>query len=373
MAKNLRRTGRGRKRRVAWARRQSKPGASPGTLLVDPEAPKPVVRVIAYDETRCEEHDVTDPDELGRLVGRNGVIWVNVDGLGDAQTLERIAATFGMHHLALEDVVNVDQRAKVEEYGDNLFVVARMIHGNEEVASEQLSLYLGPGFVLTFQERTGDCFEAIRDRIRGGRKRIRSSGPDYLAYALLDALVDAYFPVVEHFGDELETLEEAVHTDPTAATLDRVQRVKRSLLSVRRAIWPHREAFRRLLNEELAPISRETLVYLRDCLDHTMQIIELVESYRETASDLMNLYMSEISNRMNEIMKVLTIIATIFIPLGFIAGVYGMNFDPDASRFNMPELGWRFGYPFALGLMGLVTAGLLLFFRRKGWLGGRSR
>ncbi len=366
--------GRRKKRRhLAWGRRTAKPGIAPGTLTVDPEAPKPVVRVMAFDETKLEERELGDPSELEAIVGKWPVTWVNVDGLGDADVLERIGAIFGMHRLALEDVVNVDQRPKVEEYAENLFIIGRMIHAEDELKTEQVSFYLGSNFLVTFQERRGDDFDAVRERIRTARKRIRSSGPDYLAYALLDALIDGYFPVIEHFGEKLEALEVDVYAQPTRQTLARIQDAKRSLLMIRRAVWPHRDALRTMLNEELEPISSGTVVYLRDCLDHAMQIVELLEVHRETASDLVGLYMSEISNRMNEIMKVLTIIATIFIPLGFIAGVYGMNFDPEASPWNMPELSWPFGYPLVLGMMAIVAAGLLVFFRRKGWLGGRVR
>jgi magnesium transporter len=233
-------------------------------------------------------------------------------------------------------------------------------------------MFLGANFLLTFQERTGDCFDLVRDRIRRRRGHIRERKADYLAYALLDAVIDGYFPVLEACGERLESLEDAVLDKPSGEQSAQIHEMKRDLLTLRRAIWPQREMINALTRDSSAHVSDQTRVYLRDCYDHTIQLMDMLETYREIASGLVDVYLSSVSARMNEIMKLLTIIATIFIPLGFIAGLYGMNFDTGVSPWNMPELSWRWGYPFALGLMAVVAIGLLLFFRKRGWIGGRT-
>jgi magnesium transporter len=241
----------------------------------------------------------------------------------------------------------------------------------ERLWTEQFSLFLGKGFVLTFQEgRPGDCFDPVREQIRKGVGRLREAGPDHLAYALLDAVIDAYFPVLEAYGESLEDLEEDLLWDPRRQSVIQIHAIKRDLLTLRRAIWPLRDVIGLLLREEPAFILPETHPYLRDCYDHIVQIIDLVETYRELTSSMMDVYLSSVSNRMNEIMKVLTVISTIFIPLSFIAGVYGMNFNPQASPLNMPELNWAWGYPLCLGLMGCVAGALVVYFWRRGWLSG---
>ncbi len=344
-------------------------GATPGTLRIHPDAPRPVVRVMAYGPDDFSEQEVEDPESLAPLLGKWPVTWVNVDGLGDAETLTRIGEIFRMHPLALEDAVNVPQRAKVEQYGENIFIVTRMVSLGEHLETEQLSLFLGCGVVVTFQEHAGDCLEPVRERIRKGTGRLRSAGADYLVYALLDAVIDAYFPVLEQRGEHLEMLEDQVIAHPDSSMIARIHTAKRDLLALRRAIWPQREAINSLLRDPIDLIAETTHVYLRDCYDHVIQVIDVVETYRELASGLLDAYQSSVANRMNEVMKVLTIIATIFIPLGFLAGIWGMNFDPEASPFNMPELGWRYGYPVGLALMATVAVCLLLFFWRRGWLG----
>jgi magnesium transporter len=367
MAKK-KRMPRGR-RRVAAARRTLAPGSAPGTLAIDPEAPPPKIRVFAFGPQGHEERAVDRVEDVDAYLEEWPVTWINVDGLGSAEVLKSLAARFSIHRLALEDVVNTDQRAKVEEYDENLFVVFRMLvpgERSDDLRTEQISFLLGPGYVLSFQERRGDYFEAVRERIRAGNKRITTSGPDYLLYALLDALIDAYFPIVEGSGQRIDALEEGIQRGQSKGAAEEIQRIKRELLVMRRAAWPQRDALR-VLQQELGLVQQRTAVYFRDCSDHAAQIIDLVESYRESCSDLMNLHVSNISNRMNEVMKVLTIIATIFIPLGFIAGIYGMNFNPERSAWNMPELDWVWGYPFALGLMVIVASGLLVYFRKKGW------
>ena len=347
-------------------------GEVPGTLHVDPEAPKPVVRVMTYGPDACEERQVDDPKALREILHTTPVVWVNVDGLGDAEILTAIGEAFDLHPLALEDIVNVPQRAKVEQYGENLFIITRMASLGEHLETEQVSLFLGRDFVLTFQEHAGDCLEPVRERIRKGMGRIRRAGADYLAYALLDAVVDGYFPVLEQYGEHLEALEEQVIARPDNTTIARIHRAKRDLLTLRRAIWPQRETISALTREEAEQISDPTRVYLRDCYDHVVQIIDMVETYREIASGLLDAYQSSVSNRMNEVMKVLTIIATIFIPLGFLAGIWGMNFNPEKRPLNMPLTQWSFGYPFALALMVGIAATMLVFFWRKGWLGSSA-
>jgi magnesium transporter len=301
------------------------------------------------------------------------VVWVNVDGLGDAGLLDRLGAVLGLHVLALEDVLNTRHRPKVEAYEDNLFAVTRMarIRGGS-LDIEQVSLFLGKRLVVSFQERPGDCFDPVRERIRKGGTRLRFLGADYLAYALIDAIVDGYFPVLEHYSECLDEAEDKIVADPANHTIERIHELKRDFQVLRHGVWPFRELLRDL-SDEMPFIKEETKLFLRDCHDHVIQVADILETFRERAAGLTDLYMSSLSNRLNEVMKVLTIIATIFIPLGFIAGLYGMNFDPDASPLNMPELRWYLGYPFALVVMLLVAAGLVYYFRRKGWIGGRFR
>ncbi|MHC5004499.1 MAG: magnesium/cobalt transporter CorA [Planctomycetota bacterium] len=344
------------------------PGTAPGTIEVDPAAPKPVITVIGYGPDAMEEQRVDSVEQIPELLGRWPVVWINVDGLGDRDVVARLGEILRLHPLALEDVVNVHQRAKVEPYEDHLFVVARMARQGERLETEQVSFFVGSGFLLTFQERVGDDFDLVRQRIRSGRKRIRGAGPDYLCYALLDALVDAYFAVLEGFSERLQALEDRALGSPDKSTAGDIHEIRRELLRVRRAIWPHREALSSLLRDELAGVSETTRLHLRDVYDHAIQIIDMVETYREIASGLMDLYLSGVSNRLNEIMKVLTIFAAIFIPLSFIAGIYGMNFDTE-SPWNMPELSWSLGYPFAIGLMVLTATSLLAYFWFKGWIG----
>jgi magnesium transporter len=348
--------------------RRTHPGATPGTVVVDPAAPHPVVRVVSLGAGDLIEEVVEDLDALADLVAQKQMTWVDVQGLGDAQTINRLGEIFGLHPLALEDVVNTHQRAKVEDYGEHLFVVARMLRFVDRLDTEQISLFVGENFVLTFQEKPGDCLDPVRKRIRNAEGRLRNSGPDYLAYALLDAVVDAYFPILEQYGDWLDKVDDEVSAQAGRQVTVQIHGLRSDLLLLRRAIWPLRDAVAELAREPNRLISEETRLYFRDCYDHTVQIIDLVETCREQCSDLRDYYLSMVNNRMSEVMKVLTIIATIFIPLGFIAGLYGMNFDPSVSKWNMPELRWHHGYPFALAVMAAVAGGLLLFFWRRGWL-----
>jgi len=350
-------------------RRRTAPGHVPGAIVVDPAAPAPVVHVIAYGPNELVERELADLDALDELTRRMPGVWVDVQGLGDAETIHRLGAAFALHPLALEDVVNTHQRAKVEDYGDHLFLVARMLTPNHRMDTEQVSIFLGKGFVVTFQERPGDCLEPVRRRLRGGKGRLRGAGADHLAYALLDALVDAYFPVLEACGERLDAFDDEVTAAPNRTSLAHIHALRGDLLLVRRTVWPLRDALGNLIREPNTLVSDETRLFLRDCYDHTVQIIDLVETYREMCSDLRDFSLSAVNNRMSEVMKVLTIIATLFMPLSFLAGVYGMNFDPNVSPWNMPELRWPLGYPFALGLMAIVAAGQIYFFRRRGWLG----
>ena len=362
-----------RRRRKHQFQRQTQPGASPGTIVVDPQSPKPIITVIAYSPDGMIEEQIADIDQIPECLRKWPITWINVDGLGDAETIRRIGEIFNLHRLALEDVVNVHQRAKVEQYGAHLFIVARMVAWSDRLETEQLSIFLGQKWVLTFQERPGgDSFDPVRARLRESRGRIRDVGADYLAYALLDAVVDAYFPVLEQYGEALEDTEQDVLRGSAQEIIQRIHSIKHDLLILRRAIWPMREAVHTLVRDPHPVIHDETRIYLRDCYDHTIQLIDLLETYRELGSDLRDLYLSSASNRMNEIMKVLTVISTIFIPLNFIAGVYGMNFNTEYP-WNMPELNWRFGYLYALSLMLTVTAGLIYFFWQKGWLWPRQR
>ena len=351
-------------------RRNRRPHKSeaPGTLVSDPNAPRPVVHVMGYGPEEFHEEEVRDIGALAAMRGKWPVLWVNVDGVGDAGTIARLGEIFGLHRLALEDVTSVQQRPKVESYGEYLFVVARMIFSDGRLRTEQVSMFLGKDFLLTFQERPGDCFDPVRERIRKGQGHIRQAGHDYLAYSLLDAIVDSYFPVLEDYGERLENLEQEVITVSDERTIASILGTKRDLLTLRRTLWPTRDLFNSLLRDAAAHFSTETLIYLRDCYDHTFQVIDTLETYRESASGLLDVYLSSVSNRMNSVMKVLTIIATIFMPLTFIAGIYGMNFNPHKSPWNMPELNWYWGYPFTLTLMLLVLAGMLYFFRRKRWI-----
>lgn len=270
-------------------------------------------------------------------------------------------------------MLNTHQRPKVEQYSDNLFIVARMIERGEQFETDQLGMFLGKDFVITFQHLHGDCLDPLRQRIRTGRGIIRTAGPDYLAYSVLDGVVDSYFPILESFGEEIESLEDATMLRPDRTIISRTHNVKAKLLVLRRAIWPLRDALHVLVRDPTPLVSENTRVYLRDCSDHTFQLIDLLETYRELASDLLDLYHSSLANRMNEVMQVLTVIATIFIPLTFIVGVYGMNFDTKVSPWNMPELEWYWGYPAVWAVMLAVAGGLLYFFKRKGWLRGVGR
>jgi magnesium transporter len=327
--------------------------------------------LFAYDDGRLVEHHGATLADIEERAAGLPRIWVDVQGLANVELIRGLGERYGLHQLTIADIVNAHQRPKLERHDDHLFIVLRLPDRTEGLVTEQLSILLGRDFVLTFQERPGDCFDPVRERLRRPESPMRGRGVDYLAYALIDALVDSYFPLLESYGEQIEALEERVIARPEPARVVQIQRLRRELLEVRRALWPQREVLSALLREDTPCIAPGTRLFLRDCADHTAQLLDVVEIHREVSSGLLDLHLSSVSTRMNEIMKVLTIIATIFIPLGFIAGLYGMNFDTEISPFNMPELKWRFGYPFALALMLAVALGMLAYFWRKGWLGGR--
>ena len=349
---------------------QVPPGTAPGTLVVDPHSPEPRIDVFAYGEEGLVEKDSVTPNELREYLEKFPVTWVNVAGLGDAEILKQLGDVFQIHPLALEDVLNIRHRPKLEEFDEQVFIITRMALLGEQFEFEQVSLFLGSNYVLTFQERPGDCLDPIRERIHNKRGNIKKYGSDYLAYAIVDAIIDGYFPVLEAYGERLDALEEEILERPKSGTILKVQAAKRDMLAVRRSIWPQREFLNTLVRDPSPLITERTQVYLRDAYDHAVRIMDLVDTYREISSGLTDLYMSSVSNRMNDVMKMLTIIATIFIPLTFIAGLYGMNFNTDVSPFNLPELNWYWGYPASLAIMAVIAGLLVVFFRRKGWIGG---
>ena len=349
-------------------RKQSKKaGLPPGTLVFTGERKLETIRItiIDYDENAFQERQVDRVEECFPFKTTPTVTWINIDGLHDVKIIEEIGAHFSLHPLTLEDILHTGQRPKFEDLDSYLFVVIMMLRYDEEsqtMLSEQVSLVLGSNFVISFQENVGDVFEQIRDRIRNSKGRIRKLHADYLMYVLLDAVVDSYFGILEKLGEKIEFLEDELVDDPSDQTLHQIHRLKREMVFLRKAVWPLRELISGLERSESALIEESTDVYLRDVYDHTIQVIDTVESFRDMVSGMLDIYLSSISNRMNAIMKVLTIIATIFIPLTFVAGVYGMNFK------NMPELKWRYGYV-AVWLVMLAMAGLMiLYFKRKKWL-----
>lgn len=344
-------------------------GRRPGHVAPDAGAARPAIGIIAYGPDAVVERHNASLADLGALRGQYPVVWVNIEGLGDAELILAIGDIFGLHDLALEDVVNTHQRPKLDEYDDHLFLVMKMMCDRPSEAFEQMSMFLGKDYLLTFQETPGDCLDRVRERIRSGKGRMRKVGADYLCYAIVDGIVDAYFPVIERQGEMLESVESSIVQRPRPRHISILHQHKRSLLQLRRVIWQHREMLSELNREDHRLIAADTRPFLRDVQDHSFQLLDIVETYREIASGLLDVYISSTSARLNEIMKVLTVITTVFMPLTFIAGIYGMNFDRAASPYNMPELGWRFGYVFALGLMLVAALAMLFFFWRNGWLG----
>jgi magnesium transporter len=362
-----------------FTKRHGPPGSPPATLvphLVDGKSRKPGIQIIEYDKDSLEERDITDLSELAEHFESRKVTWINIDGLGDVEALTFLGERFNLHPLALEDVLNTGQRPKVEHTSDYIFVVAQMVYQNADktICGEQVSLFFGRNFLITVQEEGDyDVFEPVRERIRGGRGSIRKLKADYLAYALLDSIIDHYYPVLENLGSDIEELEDDLLEKPSREMVMTLHEYKRSLTQMRRFVWPLRDVVNGLLHDASGFITSPTKVYLRDCYDHTVQLMDLVESYKELTSGLMELYHSSVGLRTNEVMRVLTVITSIFIPLTFIVGVYGMNFAPETASgeklpLNMPELYQPHGYLWIMGLMALIAVGQLVLFRKMKWL-----
>ena len=350
-------------------KRHRKIGVSPGTLihLGEQKLDQALIDTLEYNTEQVWERqfDVATVEQSCRLRPEAKVSWINLVGLHQIGCLETLGRCFNLHPLVMEDILNTEHRPKLEEFEDHLFIVVKMLQfddASNEIRTEQVSLILGRNYVLTFQEREGDVFEGVRERIRNGKGRLRDHGADYLAYILLDALVDNYFLILEKLGDQIEELEDQLIHRPTPATMQTIHHFKREMILLRKAIWPLREVISGLQRQQGGLISDATGAFLRDLYDHSIQILDTVETLRDILAGLLDLYLSSLSHRMNEIMKVLTLIATIFIPLTFIVGVYGMNFD------NMPELHWKYGYFGLWGVMLVIGLLLLWFFRRKHWL-----
>ncbi|MBN3038123.1 MAG: magnesium/cobalt transporter CorA [Candidatus Omnitrophica bacterium] len=345
----------------------------PGTIISvgEEKAQKAKLSIIDYSAEQFEEKNIQDPQVCLSFRDKPTVTWLNIDGINDVETLEAIGKCFDLHPLTLEDIANTGQRPKYEDFGEYLFVVLKMLYYNQnqdDIIAEQVSLIIGTNFVISFQEKEGDVFNMIRERLRSAKGRIRKMGADYLAYALIDAIVDNYFLILEKMGDEIEVMEEELVSNPMPGTLKTIHNLKQDTIFLRKSVWPLREVVNSLERGESKLIKKTTHIFLRDVYDHTIQVIDSIETFRDMVSGMLDIYLSSISNRMNEVMKVLTIIATIFIPLTFIAGIYGMNFNPEASSWNMPELNWRFGYFLSLGAMLAVGLVMILYFKRKKWL-----
>jgi len=348
-----------------FKKRRPPVGARPGSLNIDACGLKPKVRVVHFNENKLSDREIEDVEELkGILADSDDVLWVSVDGFGDEKVIRRVGEIFQVHPLAIADAVNVPSRPKLEDYDSYCFIItsAAMMEKNGRVSGDQISIIVGSKFVLTFQEKYSDVLDSVRQRLDRGIGQIRKCGADYLATSILDTIIDGYYPVLEELGEYLEKLEIEVIDRPSRQTLKKIYRLKRELLNLRRSLWPTREAVSGLVRGDCALISHAVIPYLRDCYDHCVQMIDVLETYRELAAGFMDVYLSGLSNRLNEVMKVLTIISTIFIPLSFFASIYGMNFH------HMPELEYKWSYP-VFWIFILATALVMVrFFRKKGWL-----
>jgi len=342
-------------------------GLPPGTpvFVGEKKVEKVKITIIDYDEGNLEEKEARTIEECFPFKEKPTVTWINIDGLHEVEIIEKLGKYFGLHPLIIEDIVHTRQRPKMEDLENYIFLVLKMLYFDEEtddITTEQVSLILGSNFVISFQEKPGDVFNPIRERIRKSRGRIRKAGSDYLAYALLDSIVDHYFIVLEKLGEKIEYLEEELVINPRPETLQAMHNLKRDNIFLRKSVWPLREVISSLERGESPLIEKSTEIYLRDVYDHTIQVIDTVETYRDMVSGMLDTYLSSVSNKMNEVMKVLTVIATIFIPLTFLAGVYGMNFE------YMPELGWHWGYIMVWIIMVTITALMAYYFKTKKWL-----
>jgi magnesium transporter len=341
------------------------PGSEPGTLSIEPNAKPSRIILIDYDKDHAVRKVDITPKACTPYLGTNTISWMDIQGLGSEEVLTQVGDIFTLHPLLLEDVVNVPQRPKVQDYKQQLLIVAHMVRINKDkdgFDTEQVGFVLGKNYLLTFQEEElEDCFEMVRERIRTNQGKVRQLGADYLTYLLLDSLIDGYFPVVEHYEERIEELEDEIVLHPSAQTMQKLYELRRELLALRRLIWPLRNVLNVIIRDHDTVITDDIQIYFRDSYDHIIQLLEIIEAYRELASSLMDVYMSAMGNKMNEIMKFLTVIATIFNPLTFIAGVYGMNFE------NMPELKWPWGYFICWTVMLGVAGGLIYYFWCKGW------
>lgn len=353
---------------MIFKKRRPPAGASPGTLIISANARPTRIRVMQFSDNSLVEKDVS-VEELPQYLSDTTITWVDVHGLKDEAVLRQLANFFSIHPLALEDVVHTPQRPKAEFYERHIFFITRMAYMERahDAEVEQLSIFIGKNYILTFQNYTTGTLEPVRTRIRSGKGPIRKTGADYVAYAIVDTVIDKYYPILEDLGEELEAIEHQTIASPTQKTLERIYHVKRELLELRRAVWPQRDAVSSLMRDESPFISDTVRIYLRDCYDHIIQLMDVVDTYREVSSNLMDIYLSTLSNKTNEVMKVLTIMASIFIPLTFIVGIYGMNFE------YMPELTWKWGYPAVWVVMIVLSVGMLINFRRRGWLGGATQ
>jgi magnesium transporter len=348
-------------------KRSKKVGLPPGTLvhIGEKRTEKVRITIIDYDEAQFQEKEAKTTEECFPFKDKPTVTWINVDGIHQLDIIEKIGKHFNLHPLLLEDIVNTGQRPKMEDFEDYIFAVLKMLYYDEkdnETKAEQVSMILGSKFVISFQESEEDVFNPIRERIRNGKGRIRKMGTDYLAYCLIDVIVDNYFIILEKLGEKIEGIEEKLVTNPTPETLQKIHNLKGEMIFLRKSVWPLRELINGLERGESTLIKESTGIYLRNIYDHTIQVIDTIETFRDTLSGMLDIYLSSISNKMSEVMKVLTIIATIFIPLTFIAGIYGMNF-----RY-MPELGWRWGYFTVLCVMLIIGSGMVIYVRKKKWL-----
>ncbi len=350
-----------------FIRRSQKVGLPPGSLvhLGEKRAEKIKISLIDYNENNVLEKEIEKVDECFPFKDKPSITWINIDGLHCIEVIEKLGEYFGVHPLLLEDIVNTGQRPKIEDFESYLFMVVKMFSYNDhaqKIQSEQFSLILGQTFVISFQEEEGDVFNPVRERIRNAKGRIRKMGADYLAYSLLDALVDEYFVILEKIAENIEDLEDALIINQSTITLQEIHNLKREMIYLRKSVWPLREVVNNLERGESALLQKSTRIYFRDLYDHTIQVIDSIEVFRDLLSGMLDLYLSSISNRMNEVMKVLTIFASIFIPLTFIAGVYGMNFK------YLPELEWAWEYPAIWVIMIIITIFMLFYFRKKKWL-----
>ena len=350
-------------------KRYHPPGTSPGTLIAAPEGEQISIRLVDYSSTDYTAKDLVTVDECKPFLEQKTITWIHIQGQPSIDTLNYLGESLNLHPLTLEDVHNTGQRPKVDDYNGQIFIILSLpIITNGHVSIEQISLFAGPDYVISFHNGKRDAFSTVRKRLQNHLGKIRDRGADYLVYALLDTVIDEGFPVLESFGEEIEALEEELLQSPDRNTLKKLHDIKRELLLIRRMLWPQREILNVLIRDEILLFKDETRIYLRDCYDHTIQILDLIETYRDMTASMLDVYLSSISYRLNDVMRILTVIATIFIPLTFLVGVYGMNFGiNDKSPWAMPELGWYYAYPVLWIIMILMAVGMLLFFRRRGW------